>query len=350
MEQSLLMELKRVQSAARKALIAADPSYYSWPADRQELFRATMDNAAENRVESVLLKELLGIACTAKNAGDIWRDLPIAELNPLNWAKLLTRGIGQDMILVNESMAENTSLLDFDTLYDYDYKDYLFQEKANSEQFSGYQKREYFALRFLCWVRLIINDQFYYANFYSLAGYLTCMLEDKGSDLIEALIPHDYVEGKNQGKPVKGGFLWDMEILANGLEKQLEELKHRWYHYLQQRWEILSQEFSHNEPAVFCVDDNQIDERHRNFIFNNEAALRKIRWRYFLEDFDKLQDEFSKVTELETKELEAAKRWLQETHKDIMDNFDPDVLKLRKKYRVVIAPGALDGLIGDEDE
>ncbi len=344
------MESKAIQSAARKALIAANPSYYSWPITRQEHFRATMDQTAQNHVNRVLLKELMGIACTAKDADDRWKTLPIAELNPLNWAKLLTQGIGQDMIYLNESMAENTSLLDFDTLYDYDYKDYLFQEKANSEQFSGYQKRDYFAFRFQLWVRLIIKDQFYYANFYSLAGYLTCELEDKGSDLIEALIPHDYVEGKDHGKSVKDGFLWNREIQANGLEKQLEELQHRWYLYIQQRWDILSQEFSRDDPAVFCVDDNQLDERRRNFIFNNEAALKKICWRYFLKDFKELHDKFSKVTVLETKEVQAAKLWLQEAHKDIMENFDPDVLKLRKKYKVVIAPGALDGLIGEGDE
>ena len=205
MENNILMEGKRIQSAARKALIAANSSYYSWSADRQELFRATMGPDSRNRVDSVLLKELMGISCTALNAGDIWNDLAIAQLNPLNWAKLLTQGIGQDMIYLNESIAENTSLLDYDTLYAYDYQDYLFQEKVNAEEFSAYQKRDYFAFRFQLWVRLIIKDQFYYANFYSLAGYLTCMLEDKGSDLIQTLIPHEYVDGKDQGKTVKGG-------------------------------------------------------------------------------------------------------------------------------------------------
>jgi len=33
----------------------------------------------------------------------------------LNWASLLTSGIGEDYIYLNESMAEGKSLLDFDT-------------------------------------------------------------------------------------------------------------------------------------------------------------------------------------------------------------------------------------------
>ena len=350
MEQGNLTELKKIKCVVQKALIFANPEYYSWPPETQEIFRATMDQECISRVESVLIKELLGIACTINNAGDTWNEIPISKLNPLNWAKLLTQGIGKDFVYLNESMEKDTSLLNFENLYDFDYNDYLFQEKANVKEFPEYKKRDYFALRFSRWVRLIINDQFYYANFYSLAGYLTDSLGDKGSDFIESLIPHEYVDGKNQGKSVKGGFLWDMEIQANGLEKQLEELKHRWYRYVQQRWEELSQEFYRCEPAVFSLDSSDIEENHRNFIFNNETALRKIRWRYFLDDFEKLQDEFSKVSELENKELETAKLWLEETHRDIMANFDPNVVKLRKKYKVVVAPSALDGLLGDGDE
>ena len=154
---------------------------------------------------------------------------------------------------------------------------------------------------------------------------------------------------KTRVKPLRGGYLWDIEIQANGLEKQLEELKYRWHRYVQQRWQELSQEFCHSDPAVFSVDDDQVDEKHRNFIFNNEAALRQIRWRYFLEDFETLKVDYATVTEQEKKELNAAKHWLQETHRDILDNFDPKVLKLRKKYKVVVAPGALDGLIGDDE-
>jgi len=43
---------------------------------------------------------------------------------------------------------------------------------------------------------------------------------------------------------------------------------------------------------------------------------------------------------------------LQEAHEDIMKNFDPKVVKLRKKMKVVVAPGAFDGLMGEglEDE
>jgi len=346
------MDKSKIKIAARKALIAADPNYYSWPEQQQEQFRATMDDAAQSRVEAVLLKDLLGIQCTAENASKIWGDLPLSKLDNLNWAKLLTSGIGDDTIFLNESMGENRSLLDFNSLYDYDYDDYLFQEQANKKEFKDYKGRDYYALRFSRWARLIINDQFYYATFYSLAGYLIDEIEDKSHDCIQKLIPHEYVEGKENGKQVKGGFRWDMQADAGGKEKQLYELKSRWYSYMQQRWLELSEEFNREPPAVFIEDINQNGELNRIFIFNNENALKQIRWQHFLADCEPLIAEFVAVTERAAQEVAKAETYLQEAHEDIMKNFDPKVVKLKKKMKVVVAPGALDGLMGEslEDE
>ncbi len=342
------MDTSKIKTAARKALITADHNYYSWPKRQQEQFRATMDDAAQSRVEAVLLKDLQGVQCTAENAGEIWGDLPLSKLDNLNWAKLLTSGIGDDYIFLNESMAENKSLLDFNSLYDYDYADYLFQEETNKKEFKNYKARDYYALRFSCWARLIINDQFYYATLYSLAGYLTDEIEDKSHDCIQKLIPHEYVEGKDNGKRVKGGFRWDMQADASGKEKQLDELKSRWYRYTQQRWLELSKEFIQDSPAVFTEDINQKGELNRNFIFNNEDALKQIRWKHFLSDCEPLIAGFTNIAKRAKQEAARAEIYLQEQHEDIMKNFDPKVVKLKKKIQVVVAPGAFDGLVGED--
>jgi len=307
-----------------------------------------MSDAAQSRVEAVLLKSLLGIHCTAENASEKWNELPISRLDNLNWAKLLTAGIGDDYIFLNESMAENRSLLDFNSLYDFDYDDYLFQEQANKKEFKDYKARDYYALRFSRWARLIINDQFYYATLYSLAGYLIDEIEDKSHDYIAQLIPHKYVEGKENGKQVKGGFRWDMQADAGGKEKQLEELKSRWYRYTQQRWLELSEEFTQTSPAIFIEDINQNGELNRIFIFNNEDALKQVRWKHFLADCEPLIADFADVTKRAELEVARAETYLQEEHKDIMKNFDPKVVKLKKKMKAVVAPGAFDGLIEDD--
>jgi len=340
-----MMNATQTKAAARKALMAADSLYYSWPTDQQERFRAAMDEAAAARVRAVLLNEILGIACTAEKASEIWRDLPVSQLNDLNWAKLLTTGVGEDMFYLNANMAENTSLLDFDTLYDYDFDSHLFQERASKEEFKDYPGRDYYALRFSCWARLMIDEHFHYTTLYSLANYLVVSLEEPGSEMIQTLIPHEYVDGKNHGKREKGGFLWDIKHDAAGHEGQLEELQSRWYDYLEQRWLELSRSFVGDAPAVFMVDENQDGELHRNFIFNNEAALKRIRWRHFLADCAHISADFSAVLDHKEKEFEKARHWLQEAHQDIVRNFDPRIAKLKKKRKIVVAPGAFDGLI-----
>ena len=342
------MSNNKIKAAARQALIAADKSYYSWSPEQQEKFRATMSEPAQNKVESILLNSLLDFKSTPENAGEIWSELPLSKLDNLNWAKLLVTGIGDDYIFLNESMAENVSLLDFNSLYDYDYDDYLFQEQANKKEFKNYTARDYYALRFSRWARLIINDQFYYINLYSLAGYLTDEMEDKSRDLIEKLIPHEYIEGEENGKQVKGGFCWDMQVDAAGKEKQLDELKSRWYKYMQQRWLELSQEFTQQPPAVFVEEIKQKGELNRNYIFNNEEALKQIRWKHFLADCEPLAAEFINVTERAEKEIARTEAYLKKEHEDIMKNFDPKVVKLKKKMKVVLAPGALDDLARDE--
>lgn len=344
------MDANKIKNIANKALMAADPHYHSWSAQKQEVFRATMGETTSRRVDVVLLKEILDIQCTTENIRELWNDLPLSDINNLNWAKLLTTGIGADMIFLNESLAENVSLLDFNTLYDYDYDDHLFQEEANTKELKRYTRRDYYAFRFSRWARLIINDQFYYATLYSNASYLTEGLDDHGHDIIQTLIPHEYIDGKNHGRRENGGFLWDTEVDAGGLEKQLDELNSRWYQYIQQRWEELSQRLVQSDPAVYMVDKIENDELHRDFIFNNEHALRKIRWRHFLADCEAIVGNNLDLSELEQQELVSATNWLREAHQDIMLNFNPDVVKLRRKRKIIVAPGAFDGLSGDVDD
>lgn len=344
------MKGNKIKSVAAKALIAAHPLYHTWSREEQVHFRAKLDQAAQNRVDAILLKEIHNIQCTAENAGKIWRDLPLSKLDNLNWAKLLTTGVGDDMLMLNESMAENTSLLDFATLYDYDFDDHLFQESVNKKELKDYQARDYYPLRFSRWARLIIEDQFYYATLLSLAGHLTDHIKENGDNIIETLIPHKYIPGKNHGKSSASGYQWDMKIDAEGQEAQLDELTSRWYEYTNQRWLDLSQEFAAADPAVFMEDLSYNNENHRNFIFNNETALKGVRWRKFLSDCQAIRSDFTYIDDLRVREMGKAETWLRETCEDILKSFDPNILPFRKKRKIIIAPGAFDGLLGGDDE
>ncbi len=338
------IDRKEILAAARKALIAANAQYYALTAQEQERFRATVGREARQKIQCVLLDSLLDIKCSTEEVDAIWDDIPLAELNRLNWASLLTTGIGEDYIYLNEGMGKGKTLLDFPTLYDYDYADYLFQEKANNRDFPDYKGADYYAYKHQSWVRLLIQERFYYASFLSLATHVLGEIDSVGNETIRQLIPHDYVNGENHGKKEDGGFLWDMKIDAAGQEAQLDELKSRWYSYQQERWFALSEKNNHLSPAVYIHDKDWGDDFQRRFIFTNEATLKQIRWRYFLSDCEPMMAEYSVVEKLLAEEIDRANNWLVENHQDIKNNFDPTVIKLRKKRKIIMSASALEDL------
>ena len=344
------LDKTEIKAAARKALMMADSDYYSWSPEQQERFRVTMDEKSRQKVEQVLLANLLNIKCSLEEVDQIWRDQPLDKLNILNWGSLLTKGIGEDCIVLNEFMAKDKTLLDFETLYDYDYADYLYQEQARKKESSDYKGADYYAFRWPPWVRLLIDDNFWYSSFTSVATHLNDAIEEAGNDYIKQLIPYEYVEGKDHGKRTKGGFSWDMRKDANGLERQLEELQHRWYPYLQTCWLEISKRNRNYKPAVYSKDYDWDNDPHRSFIFTNEKTLKKVRWRYFLADIKPMMADYSVLEKQLDKEVEKARAFLDQQYQDIMDNFDPDVIKLRKKMKIVMSPGALEDLEKMDDE
>lgn len=122
------------------------------------------------------------------------------------------------------------------------------------------------------------------------------------------------------------------------------------YQYLQQRWTELSESFKGRSPAVFMKDTSEHGEANYLFLFNNAVALERIRWCYFLSDCRQLERDFSEVECHVSEAWKQAEDWLHETHRDILQNFDPTVTRLRKKWKVVVAPGAFDGLLRSEED
>lgn len=56
--------------------------------------------------------------------------------------------------------------------------------------------------------------------------------------------------------------------------------------------------------------------------------------------------DISNATERAAQETARAENWLRKAYTNIMENIDPDVIKLKKLRKVVIAPGAFDLLVG----
>ncbi|MDO9104347.1 MAG: hypothetical protein Q7U57_05235 [Methylovulum sp.] len=136
----------------------------------------------------------------------------------LNSTLLPLTGIGDDAFFLNEYFSENSSLLDFETVHDYDYADHVFQESIRQQDDPNYTAKPYRGSLYYRWARLQINGVFHYANLCMLAGYVHSKLEEFGFDKINGLISHEYVEGKNHGKRESQESLFDMRVDAGGLE------------------------------------------------------------------------------------------------------------------------------------
>jgi len=124
----------------------------------------------------------------------------------------------------------------------------------------------------------------------------------------------------------------------------LDELRSRWSGYQRERWLALSESNVQRFPAVYVNDKNWDDDPHRFFVFTNERTLKQIRWRHFLSDCKPLVAEYAEVEKFLSEELDRANAWLVENHQDIQENFDPTIVKLRKKRKIIMTESALDDL------
>lgn len=77
---------------------------------------------------------------------------------------------------------------------------------------------------------------------------------------------------------------------------------------------------------------------------SNEGTLKKVYWKHFLSDIDPLIADFSIVSAEVRKKIKLLKSYLIKKHQGIMDNFDPKVVKFKKKRKVIMAPGVFDNI------
>ena len=114
----------------------------------------------------------------------------------------------------------------------------------------------------------------------------------------------------------------------------------------------MSKEFSDQPLAVYRIENDMDEGSNQLFMFNHSEALKQVRWRSFLADCELLKAECSIVTELQEREITKVRLFLDENYHDIMENFDPKVVKFKKKMKVIVESEILDILFeeGLEDD
>ena len=323
----------------KRAIIKFVPDYFSWDKNRQEQYRVDTPEEDEFKIRQFLLRELFDISASNDDeVEEARREMSEAQCLKLNAILLPIKGIGEDYFFLNEFFGNQENLLSFETLYDYDFDDYKFQEDARRKEQKGYEEKPYRGSLYLTWARLMVNGSFSYGVLSMVAGYLYCELDEYGNDYMEKLIPHEFTHGKNHGKAEGSGYLFDLKIDAKGKESQLDELKHRfWKHMSEVHEQLMDEVDQKSKQHVFILNQSREDDPNHHFLFTDKEILKRIHFKTFMRDCRAAEqtDQASLSRKLE-EEKQLLTTYLDKEFKDIMENFDPKIVRFRKKHKVIL--------------
>jgi hypothetical protein len=324
----------------------ACPEYFGWSRDEQERYGVAIPGRDDDRLSQALLEELWGRKIRSpRAAARAASRLPLAEQDRWNEVVLPLRGIGDDCFFLNEGFAAGKSILDFPTLLAYDESDFRFQEEARRKDDPTYQGRIYRGSLYLTWARLFVGTQLIYATLSMAAGYILCALEEAASDLIQELVPHRYVPGKNHGKVEGECYRWDRRPDASGKETLLDELQHRTWAHTNERYEnMLTAWDRRGKGCVYLVDVSEPSEKNIHFVFSDTRALGAVCFRSFLKDCGAIERPVAELNRALEQEKAEVVSFVRKEHDELERTFDPSVVRFRKRRKILVRKDAFDDI------
>jgi len=82
-----------------------------------------------------------------------------------------------------------------------------------------------------------------------------------------------------------------------------------------------------------------------DFVFSDATAMNTVRFQHFVRDYRCIAGDPAKVDNLIEQEKRLALGFLANAYKNIMDNFDPTVVKLHRKRKIILANDKLKDLL-----
>lgn len=333
------------------------PKFFSLSDKDQDSYKIENEDEMRFPFKKFLYSELMGItpAPSVLEALDdpdsFYEDIDLPEdiLLKMNSASAYLRGIGPNYFQLNESFAENESILTFPTLYDYDLNEHEFQERAFLEDLEKKEKEipPYLMRLSSRWARCYlkekkgdnIENKFYYLVLTTVSSYIYDLLENISMDYIDKLIPNEFVEGPNHGKKENGMILWDMKTDANGLEDVLDDLNSANRKYIGDVYSRLKIYFNDNKKNTIWVSDETSEyDPSKFYIFSDQDVLKSVRFDHWQEDTDKfITEDLSFINDLVTEEEDLLLRYLDKEFKQLMENFDPKVKRLKKRNKILMS-------------
>lgn len=338
--------LPRWTPELRRAVMKVQPAYFSWPPAQRERYGLLMQDDEYARLESALCFELFGngFARRRRKKPGVER-MTLAEQNIFNAAILPFAGIGEDSFFLNDHLADGKTALDFETVRAYDEWDHRNQQVWRKQESPAWDEKPYLGSFYLQWARLFVDGAFTYATLSMAAGYLYSELQSSSIDIVQECIPHHYVSGPNHGGVEGDMWQWDQRLDAGGQEGILEALNEQVFQYEQLRYDALLKTWvAQDRGGVYLLDTPEPDEKNMHFVFTDSRALERIRFNSFLRDCRAIERPAAELQKALAEERAALARFIEVAHEELLRTFDPKVMRLRKRRRIMVHKDAFDDL------
>jgi hypothetical protein len=347
------------ESEYNKFMMIYNSSFFSLSKTKQENFRINnMDDLLE-KSEIYFCENVLNLKQNTKE--DVFDNLyTLNEKDQLRYNVFsnLIKGIGENKFELNEYLPEEDTILSYNTLYDYDFKNHVTQEEYRKQDSKDHVIKEYSIGIYAGWARGIVSvpqsledPKFHYCILNSLSSEIYFELKDIGHEHIEKLIPHKTESsiGNQNSKGLSPMTIKD-NLKTKGKEKELKELKTRFYKLLVKFYEQMKIEIAQKKFNCVWVSDrsNEYKEKYDpslSYVFSDAEVLKRIRLKHWQEDIETcFTDNFDIIDDLKIYYKNEFIKQLDLQYQDILDNFDPTVLKFEKKRKIFLSNQVIDKL------
>jgi hypothetical protein len=91
-----------------------------------------------------------------------------------------------------------------------------------------------------------------------------------------------------------------------------------------------------SKQRVYILNQSQVGDPSHHFLFTDKEILKRIHFKTFMRccRAAKQTDHSSFFRKVE-EEKQLLTKYLDKQYKDIMENFDPKIVRFRKKYKVI---------------
>jgi len=302
----------------RQALMRYHNEFFGMTEEEQTLFKLQDHDELDEKIR-IFIEDKIGM-----NHDDFYKNTPKQNLE-YNTITLPYIGIGPNSFMLNE-WQWNEKTLRFKNLYEANEYNHDFQEQSIV---GDYVKKPLYN-RLDEWARAYIDGEFYYLNLYSYAHWLFYDMDDIMFTWLDDNLPYNYVPGKDDGKEVNGGYLFDKELDAGGKEgwhKHMGNFAHEWIRK-QFDIDITNNERFGNNVYVVDVDANDPLDPHIAYVFGSLEVLRHITYYDFINDCEKF-----KADPMELLAFRADRR----------SQFESELNEEFERIKATMPPGEIDG-------